>query len=950
VDIITLDYESYWASDYSMTSMSPLEYVLGDKFEVHSCTIKFNGHPSDCFFGHGEVQAAFKRIKNTIESSILVAHNNAGFDAYISAFVFGLRPRMWGCTQAMARPLHAKTVGLSLAKLVEHYGIGVKNNAVLLQTKGKRLADFTPQELRDMETYNKADTDQCYALFNILKQHFTPAELWQIDALIRMRVEPKFEVDTGLLKTALSVERSNKHKALMELAKLIRDDPERGDWDGNWANEDEVAEYVRSELASAPKFSAILTSRGVDVPMKPSPTNPEKQVPALAKTDEAFTDLQQHDDEIVAAAARARLAVKSTLLETRIEKFLTASDLTKGLLPVPLRYAGADTTGRDSGEEYNPQNLPRLLPGKPKVTDALRNCMRAPKGYKVIVADLSGIEMRVNHFLWKVQSTIDLYQADPQADLYRAAGATLHQCTPEEVTKPQRQVEKVKELGLGFGAGPPTFQRVAKLLGGLDITLEESTVYVTDWRVARAPIVEGWKQCGEALKAIRSDSKIMVDPWGLVTTNKEGLLLPSGRLIRYPDLRIEEDGKWPDGRRKSSFFYAHGRHKARITGPKADENCIAEGTEVLTDSGWKPIERITRFDRVHDGVEFVLTGGLVRKSVQACVSVDGVYMTPDHEVLTNDGWKAADQVEEPFRPDLRGVDGAESRGHRRTPRSMAFRVPLWLSGRADRDQDAARGQARRDAELRVPDQHLDVQEAPQARNEQAPRVRRLQQHVGSLLAAFASSVEELRSAGHRGVRAVVGWVRGVLGGHGALVPARVGLGSRGQQRPVLAGELPVGVASSQHDEQARLDSFGHTGTQPHDWHRTHDALQPAESGLAARVVDRTARLQKPVYDILNCGPRHRFVVRGASAPFIVHNCVQALARDIICGNALDFYRVSKLRPQLRVHDELVYVVPESEAEDLLAALQKIMRTPPLWWNSLVTWSEGDIADTYGAAK
>jgi len=82
----------------------------------------------------------------------------------------------------------------------------------------------------------------------------------------------------------------------------------------------------------------------------------------------------------------------------------------------------------------------------------------------------------------------------------------------------------------------------------------------------------------------------------------------------------------------------------------------------------------------------------------------------------------------------------------------------------------------------------------------------------------------------------------------------------------------------------------------------------------------------------------------------VHNCVQALARDIICGNALDFYRVSKLRPQLRVHDELVYVVPESEAEDLLAALQKIMRTPPLWWNSLVTWSEGDIADTYGAAK
>ena len=51
-----------------------------------------------------------------------------------------------------------------------------------------------------------------------------------------------------------------------------------------------------------------------------------------------------------------------------------------------------------------------------------------------------------------------------------------------------------------------------------------------------------------------------------------------------------------------------------------------------------------------------------------------------------------------------------------------------------------------------------------------------------------------------------------------------------------------------------------------------------------------------------------------------------------------------------VHDELVYVVPEDEAELMLDIVQEVMRTPPTWWPELVTWSEGDIADTYGDEK
>jgi DNA polymerase I-like protein with 3'-5' exonuclease and polymerase domains len=68
------------------------------------------------------------------------------------------------------------------------------------------------------------------------------------------------------------------------------------------------------------------------------------------------------------------------------------------------------------------------------------------------------------------------------------------------------------------------------------------------------------------------------------------------------------------------------------------------------------------------------------------------------------------------------------------------------------------------------------------------------------------------------------------------------------------------------------------------------------------------------------------------------------------GNALEFKQQTGLSTALRVHDELVYVVPEDAAEEKLALMQSIMRTPPTWWPELVVWSEGGRGDTYGSCK
>lgn len=575
MQIVTLDFETFWSQDYSLSKMTPLEYVTDERFEIISCSVKFDHHPTDVLFG-SEVERAFAKIDWS--NKFVIGHNMSAFDCYVMAYRLRIRPKMWGCTLAMARPIHAKTTGLGLGKLVAHYadelramGINpVKDNTVLMQTRGRRLADFTPDEIARMRTYNGDDDDQCYGIFQLLRPHFTAGELWQIDALIRMRTEPAFMLNVPMLETAASIERDRKYAAQLELAKLLgfdRTDPAA------------AVEQVRTELASAPKFAALLESRGVEVPMKagkPGPNGEERLIPALAKTDEEFIELQEHDDRIVATAALLRLDVKSTLLETRIQKFLTAHDLAGGRLPMPLKYCGADTTGRDSGEEYNPQNLPRIDPKNPKPSDALRNSLEAPPGYVVMVADQSGIELRVNHFLWQVPSSMAMYEASPdKADLYRAFAAKYYGKPEDAVEKPERQFGKVCQLGLGFGSGAKTFRRVARNMGGIRLSLDEAQSAVDTWRAEYSEIKEGWKACAHGILAIADGRETQVDPWGLVHTSPEGFVLPSGRLIRYPGLREEEDGEWPDGRPKTSWFYGLAKGtKARITGPKADENIV----------------------------------------------------------------------------------------------------------------------------------------------------------------------------------------------------------------------------------------------------------------------------------------------------------------------------------------------------------------------------------------
>ena len=594
--ICTIDLETYWDTHHSLSKMSPIAYCMHPDTEIISCGFKFGSEPTTIAFGEDNVI----EFANEVDWSeyLVVGHNLSGFDAMILAWRMGIKPRLWACTLAMSRPIHAKDAGGSLAKLVEHYGLGVKDQSALIATKGKHLKDFTDIEIDNMGTYNAADVDQCYELFKILYKETPTSEMRLIDMTVRMLVEPQFECDSSLLYKTLVEEGERKNQLLLESSKTM------GTYDALLTDEENI-EAVLKVLASAPKFATFLRSLDVDVPMKVSKTT-GKDIPALAKTDEDFIALQEHDNPVVAAAAAARLDAKSTILQTRINAFLDAANAhPEKKVPIPLKYYGADTTGRWSGWGYNPQNLPRINPYNPRPSDALRKSLIAPKGHKVVVADLSGIELRVNHFLWKVPSSMGMFQADPEkADLYKDFASKMYDVPFDAVTKEQRQVGKVAHLGLGFGAGWKTFMDVAKIMGGVDLDESESLNIVNRWRDTYYEITAGWRTCHNALPTImRGATGAAVDPWGMVEPCPEGLRTPKG-MIRYPDLRTERND---DGRME--FVYGHGRNKARIYAGKIDENIVQHLARCVIADNALTVQQLTNLVpalMVHDELVYVV--------------------------------------------------------------------------------------------------------------------------------------------------------------------------------------------------------------------------------------------------------------------------------------------------------------------------------------------------------
>ena len=479
----------------------------------------------------------------------------------------------------------------------------------------------------------------------------------------------------------------------------------------------------------------------------------------------------------------------------------------------------------------------------------------------------------------------------------------------------------------GYGMGPQKFRIQLKTFG-VDLPLAECKRIISVYRDTYPMIPKLWREGSDALDAIEAGLTCDFGRKGVLdVSGSDGIILPNTLRVQYPNLRwvAEEDSPG----REMVYDTRKGRNWVpnRIYGGK----CLAADTALLTERGWVYIAEVSADDRVWDGVEWVNHDGLTYQGKKSTTILNGVRMTPDHEVLTEKGWLRASSCEGLHRADFRMPNGSEVRGDQWE--AFHVGVPLHLREGSDTRCGGHR-------EVRSPWRNLLMWvhgwgKEQIARYVETSGVSGMAGNEGSLPATHASGMAQLRRTGYYGMSKVEGFIRGILGGYGSYVYAGTYARPEGQQRGLHPGELPLG-------------DTGSTGTE-HALHTPRGLEESIRADGYSALDAPVSVAPEPVYDLLNAGPRSRFVVRGSSGPFIVHNCVenvcQALARIIIGEQMLMIAR--RYRVAMTVHDSVVVCVPEAQANEARAFIEACMRIQPKWAAGLPLNCESKIGASYG---
>lgn len=563
MDLITLDFETYYSREYSLSKMTTEEYVRDPRFEVIGVGVKVNNAETEWASG------THKQIENYLRefnwaNSLVLAHNTM-FDGAILSWQFDIHPKALADTMHMARALHGVETSAALKAVALRYDVGTKGTEVV-RAMGKQRKDFSPDELSTYGDYCVNDVGLTYKLFNIMARKFPRKELKLIDLTLRMFTEPTLELNDDLLIS--HIENVKKRKAQLMVDANIQD---------------------KKDLMSNQKFADLLTGLGVVPPTKISPTT-EKETYAFAKSDEEFKALLEHDNDKVQALVSARLGTKSTLEETRTKRFIDISS--RGNLPVPVRYYAAHTGRWGGDDKINLQNLPSRGPN----AKALKSAIIAPEGHTIIEADSAQIEARVLAWLAEQDDLVSAFTN--KEDVYKKMASTIYGVAVEDVTKDQRFVGKTTILGAGYGMGALKFQAQLKSFG-FDMELDEARRVINIYRDANWKISQLWRNCQNMLRYMVQGDKLLVGRTGVLDIDPTGkaVILPSGLSMFYHGLFMQQEEKGPQ------YYYKVRAGEKKIYGGKVVENvCQGIARCIIGDQMLRIAKRYKVVLTVHDSI------------------------------------------------------------------------------------------------------------------------------------------------------------------------------------------------------------------------------------------------------------------------------------------------------------------------------------------------------------
>jgi DNA polymerase len=917
MSLVVLDFETFYSKDFSLSKMTTESYIRDPRFEVIGVSVKIDS---------GGIRWITENIGEELKALHLEDHqvlcHNTAFDGAILSWIYDIHPKFLLDTLSMARPLTGLTVGSSLRALSKLFGLGEKGTEIY-NTLGKRKKDFTRSELDAFGVYCRQDVNLTYHLFKKLLPYTTKGELVIIDMMLRMFTEPKIVLDKPRLEAHLADVRAKKQELLSRIP------------------------FTKDQLMSNNLFAEVLKSLGVTPPMKVSPTT-GKETFAFAKTDDGFKELLEHPDERVQAVAAARLGTKSTIEETRTESLIGVAN--RGPLPILLNYWGGSTGRASGGDKLNLQNLPR--------GGEIRKSLIAPPKHMICACDSSNIEGRVNAWF---SGQLDLVKHFAEGnDVYCELASKIYGRKITKADKLERFVGKTATLGLGYQVGWRKLQSALKN-GNVIMSDAECQRIVDIYRSSNYAIKSMWQTCSDVLSNMVAGYSGEFGEGVKLKYEPGKIWLPNGTYLLYPELRYRAEA---NDKEEKGYSYRRKNFRTKIYGGKL---CIAKDTPVLTSRGWIPIQDVELTDKVWDGVEWVKHTGVAFNGKKQVIEVFGVSMTKDHKVLTNDGWRTGETAERFDRAEVRLPNGFELLSHQKASQLLEIQMRMWERGIKGFTRAKESSKSRLPSKLWMQTQRAFFQGLNKAWHGSNANMECLALNEAKMYGPQCSGLEKLRRTWDQGLRKVAGKVRELLCGYGSDLQGWAFAGPYRREWELRAIELSLDYdaeTGKQQTQQCKDRRPDNSGVCQKAWLGSNNSSLQDQERSALRALGRPTGFESEVFDITNCGRRHRYVVQGSDGkPLIVHNCeniIQALAREVV------FWQMGRIAQKLKekggnsngkirqvvltVHDEVVVVVPEEEAEETKAMMEEMMRVRPAWAPDLPVDCEGGIGKSYGEAK
>ncbi len=577
--ILAIDFETYYDSDYTLSKMSTSEYVRDARFQAYGAGIKtISANQSDDESNWISAAALGEFLGRFDAGTTAILCHNTAFDGLILSHHYNFVPLYYLDTMSIARGAHDHSIGASLDEVSKYYGRSGKlgGAAALAAVKGKRT--LTQKEEVNLAAYCLVDVDEMVSIFFEMITNYPEDELDLIHITLNAFCNPVLEVDRDLARKELVHEVERRERNLNAVQHLILDSglyediheslqalkpyktikgAQRG---AELARRKRAAipsmEKVQTLLSSNKTFPMLIKRLGETVATKPGKKGP---IPAISKNDLELQRLQASDTPGVAEVVEARLNVKSTIGESRAARLIAHS---VPRLPIMLNYCKAHTMRWSGGDKLNPQNFPAARKGNPA---RLRRSIKAPYGFVVGVADSSQIEDRMNCWLAGQDDILQIYTEDGDAYGYQAE--QIYQAPPGSITKDtdyaRRNQGKVARLGLGYGCGVAKYQLINQIgaLGPAQphFSYEDAERDVNAYRNSNKKIVNLWGFLGDEMLAtmMRGEDYIWTPPHAdrpLMTFHARGVDMINGLTLWYPDLKAKPIGK-------SGYYYDYNYKK-----------------------------------------------------------------------------------------------------------------------------------------------------------------------------------------------------------------------------------------------------------------------------------------------------------------------------------------------------------------------------------------------------